>query len=180
MSVKQTSAYHHQGNGQVERFNRTVEAILAKHVKENQRDWDSCLPKAYRTSIQECTGFTPFHLFFERSPKLPVDVMVGRVEENTANNYPDFVQDLHHSLLSLTRQRLSAAHHQQKTGYDHRSTGLDFKVGDCVWLYIPAAAVERTKKFSSLWRGPSTVIDMTSPVNYRIQLIGTAVSTVVH
>ena len=76
--------------------------------------------------------------------------MVGMVEENTANNYPDFVQDLHHSLrnaFSLTKQRLSAAHHQQKTGYDHRSMGLDFKVGDCVWLYVPAVAVG---KFSSI------------------------------
>ena len=55
MNRTQTSAYHPQGNGQVERFNRTVEAILAKHVKENQRDWDSCLPKAlwaYRTSFR--------------------------------------------------------------------------------------------------------------------------------
>ena len=49
----------------VERFNRTLEAIFAKTVKESQRDWDSCLQKAlfaYRTSLHEATGFTPFHL----------------------------------------------------------------------------------------------------------------------
>ena len=71
MDRTQTSAYHPQGNGQVERFNRTVEAIIAKHVKENQRDWDSCLPKAlwvYRTSIQESTGFTPFIYSLEGLP----------------------------------------------------------------------------------------------------------------
>jgi len=41
-----TSAYHPQGNSQVERFNRTVEAMLSKMVEENQHDWDSKLPKA--------------------------------------------------------------------------------------------------------------------------------------
>ena len=73
MGKTRISAYHPQGNGQVERFNRTVEAILAKTVKDNQRDWDLCLQKAlfaYRTSLHETTGFTPFHLVFGRTSKL--------------------------------------------------------------------------------------------------------------
>ena len=56
-STISTSAYHPEGNGQVEHFNRTLEAILAKTVTDNQHDWDSHLPKAlfaYRT-IHETT-----------------------------------------------------------------------------------------------------------------------------
>ena len=41
-----TSAYHPQGNGQVEHFNRTLEAIVAKTMETNQRNWDTCLQKA--------------------------------------------------------------------------------------------------------------------------------------
>jgi len=55
-----TTAYHPQGNGQVERFNHTLESMLSKVVSDNQKDWDIHLPKvlfAYRTSIHESTGF---------------------------------------------------------------------------------------------------------------------------
>ena len=98
MGRTRTSAYHPQGNGQVERFNRTVEAMLAKSVKENQRNWDACLPKvlfAYCTAVHEATGFTPFHLMFGWTPKLPVDVMLGRVEGKESGGYPQYVQQLH-------------------------------------------------------------------------------------
>ena len=41
----QTSTYRPQGNGQVKHFNCTLEAILSKMVKENQKDWDLHIPK---------------------------------------------------------------------------------------------------------------------------------------
>ena len=40
-----TSAYHLQGNGQVERFNRTLESMLAEVVTDHQTDWDTHLPQ---------------------------------------------------------------------------------------------------------------------------------------
>ena len=77
-----TSAYHPMGNGQVERFNRTIEAMLAKVVKESQRDWDYHLQKAllaYRTAVHETTGFSPYHLNFGHSPALPIDIILGNL-----------------------------------------------------------------------------------------------------
>ena len=38
-----TSPYHPQSDGMVERFNRTLEAMLAKYVSENHEDWDDHL-----------------------------------------------------------------------------------------------------------------------------------------
>ena len=61
----QTTAYHPQGNGQVECFNHTLEAMLSKMVKENQKDWDLHIPKAlfaYLMSLHESTGFSLFVL----------------------------------------------------------------------------------------------------------------------
>ena len=50
-----TSAYHPQGNGQVERFNRTLKDMLAKSIDQNQQNWDSSeyyLPIVYQFMIQ--------------------------------------------------------------------------------------------------------------------------------
>jgi len=72
-----TSAYNPQGNAQAERFNHTLESMLAKTVKDNQKDWDQQIPRlmfACRTTIHESTGYTPFHVTFGRSPTLPADI----------------------------------------------------------------------------------------------------------
>ena len=68
--------------------------ILAKTVADNQHDWDSQLPKAlfaYITSIHETTYFSPFNLMFARSPKLPVDLMLARIQPSKLCSYPHFV-----------------------------------------------------------------------------------------
>ena len=41
-----TSPYHPQTDGQVERLNRTLKAILTAYVNKNHNDWDSHLPLA--------------------------------------------------------------------------------------------------------------------------------------
>ena len=62
-----TSAYHPQGNAQVEQFNRTLEAMLVKTISDNQKDWDQHIPKlmfAYRIDIHKSTGYTPIYVTF--------------------------------------------------------------------------------------------------------------------
>ena len=87
----------------MERFNRIVEAMLAKVVKENQKDWNSHIAwvlLAYQTAIHESTNFTPFHLTFGWSPNLPLDLMLGRITDNQVMSYPQFMQKLHQTLQS--------------------------------------------------------------------------------
>ena len=181
-----TSAYHPQGNGQVERFNRTVEAMLSKMVNENQHDWDSQLPKAllaYRTAVHEVTKFSPFHLTFARSPQLPVDVILGRLQRSTVSSYPQFVQEAHHQMkasYATAREYLRAQHARQQRTHNKRGLSEEFHIGDRVWLYTPVVPKGQTKKFASFWKGPYTVLDKPGPVNYKIQLIGGTQQFVVH
>ena len=66
----------------MERFNRTLEAILSKVIADNQKDWDIHIPKAlfaYRTALHESSGYSPFRINFGRSPILPINIVVGRL-----------------------------------------------------------------------------------------------------
>ena len=182
-----TSAYHPEGNGQVERFNQTLEAMLAKMINDSdQHDWDLYLPKAlmaYRTSLHEATGFTPYHLVFGHSPKLPIDVMLGRVSNPVVQSFPQFVQQTHIYLkeaYNVAQQQLSRQYLRRKGMHDSVGTASEIHIGDVIWLYTPVVKQGNTKKFSSFWRGPYTVIDKSGPVNYKVQLIGGTQTLLVH
>eukprot|EP00731_Ephydatia_muelleri_P012792 Em0007g102a len=160
----QTTAYHPQGNGQVERFNRTLEDMLAKVISDNHRDWDDHLQKclfAYRTAIHESTGYTPFLATFGRTPNLPVDVILGsrRAETQPLAEYVRKTQTTLKTAFTEVRERLKAAHAKQKQLADKGACVLKFHVGDRVWLFVPTVKRGQTKKFVSLWRGPYTILD---------------------
>ena len=78
-----TTSYHPRCNGLIERFHRTLNAMLAKVVSTHQRDWDEMLPyvmAAYRASNHEVTGFSPNYLVFGRENRAPLDVVFGLPE----------------------------------------------------------------------------------------------------
>eukprot|EP00731_Ephydatia_muelleri_P036209 Em0216g3a len=80
----------------------------------------------------------------------------------------------------VIRENLDVAQKKRKDRRHKHCAEVNFKVGDRVWLFNPAVKVGETRKLSSQWRGPYTVIDRVSPVNYKIQLIGTTKTQIVH
>ena len=71
-----TSPYHPQTDGLVERFNRTLKAMLNKLVGDEGKNWDQLLPYllfAYREVPQASTGFSPFELVYGRQVRGPLD-----------------------------------------------------------------------------------------------------------
>ena len=148
-------------------------------AKTIQHDQDKNIPIAlfaYRSAIHESTGFTPFMLDFRRTPTLPVDIMLGTpLSLPKSHSLPEFVATMCQrmsTVFSSVRENVKSAQGRQKQVYNRGSRASTYDIDDRVWLYVPAVRVGSTKKFASLWRGPYTVIDKTSPVNYKTQLIG--------
>ena len=98
--------------------------MLAMFAGENRDDWDDLLPAvmmAYRSSVHESTGFSPYRLMFGEEYTLPMDVGLPRQDQDL----PDPIKN---------RDALEVAYDQavlrQKRLYDKRAVRRLFAVGD--------------------------------------------------
>lgn len=74
-----TSGYHPQTDGLVEKFNSTLISMVAKSCEVEDRDWDQQLPyllQAYRVSAQESTRESPFFLLYGRDARVPTETVL--------------------------------------------------------------------------------------------------------
>ncbi|KHJ98185.1 integrase core domain protein, partial [Oesophagostomum dentatum] len=74
-----TTAYHHQANGQVERYVKTVVDSLVSFTQNSRENWSSFLQLivfAMNTSRNESTRETAFFLMFGRDPQLISDTVL--------------------------------------------------------------------------------------------------------
>ncbi|CAC5395525.1 unnamed protein product [Mytilus coruscus] len=75
-----TSVRNIKGNGQIERFNRVLLAMIKSYLCGEQTDWDlnlGCLARTYRSTPNESTGLTPNLLMLGREIRLPLEVTLG-------------------------------------------------------------------------------------------------------
>ena len=80
----QTTPYHPQSNGVVERSHQTIQRILGKLDGKKQKCWPEHLGSVvlvYNTTRSQETGFSPYFLMFRRRPSLPVDLQFPTVRE---------------------------------------------------------------------------------------------------
>lgn len=157
-----TTPYHPAGNGQCERFNRTLYTLLRTLPGPRKRDWASCLSQVlfcYNTTPHQGTGESPYYLMFGQEPRLPVDFLLGNVSEPMAGSVQSWVVE-HRKRLQVAFQgageRLQAAAGRRKERHDLHVRDLPLSEGQLVYL--------RDHSF----KGRHKIADLWSPVLFQV------------
>ena len=168
-----TTPYHPQSDGMVERFNRTLLNMLSIVVGEDEMSWDLQLPLlllAYRTSVHDTTGTSPFELMYGREVRLPEDIMFAlpATVETARADYKGILKRRLQHAYQLVRKHTRGQQEHQKFNYDRSIRGQPFQVGDLVLLHCPHVPRGRSPKLHRPWQGPFKVMAVLGPATYRI------------
>lgn len=167
MGVKKinTSAYHPQTDGLIERFNRTLTDMLAKTVK-TEVEWDERLPYvlfAYRATVQASTGESPFFLLYGRDPQLPTELALAPTvarDEVQLDDYKSRMVQLMSEAWNLAQKTLKKSQQRQKKQHDKHARNADFKPGDRVYVFMPALKRGPAHKLALPYKGPYRVLQL--------------------
>ena len=161
-----TTAYHPQTDGFVERFNRTLTNMLAKTVEKGGRDWDVRLPYvlfAYRSSPQESSRESPFFLLYGRDPRFPTEVALSPPLPRTDVDLVEYKSELQERLSEaweLARQNILKVQKWQKTSHDQRARSPAFRVGERVFVHRPSLKAGAAYKFALPFCGPFRIVEL--------------------
>lgn len=150
-----TTPYHPSGNGQCERFNRTLHNLLRTLPVSQKGDWPSCLPQvlfAYNTTPHQSTGESPYFLMFGQEPRLPVDFLLGRIQAPLAGSVHRWMlehQDRLQVAFKGARERLRAAADHRKVRHDEQVLDAPLREGQLV--YLRDYGVRGRHKIQDLW-----------------------------
>lgn len=169
--LNMTTAYHPQGDGQVEIMNQVLEDMLRHWVSPSQDNWDillDCAEFAVNNAISASTQDTPFRLNYGQDPHTPLSIELG-IKVPVANDFVKHMRDA----LRAAKLAMSAAQNRQKLAYDGHHRHLDFTIGDEVLLQsknLKFKGQGLTRKLMPKWVGPFAVTRRAGEVAYELKL----------
>ena len=171
-----STAYRPVANSAIERAHRTINAVFAKTIKENQRDWHEqakyvCF--AYNTACHSSTLFSPFYLVFLREPRVGIDLFLDKSEPGyqSTDEYSEKVQERMQKAYQVVSDQLKVTFDRAKRRYDQRVHAVHFPLNSYVWFFCPRLTAGRGRKFKKLTDGPFRVVRILNDVNYVIQKV---------
>ena len=174
-----TSVRNPRGNGQAERFNRTLLRMIKAYLCGEQKEWDlhlGCLAGAYRATPNEATKMTPNLLTMGREVRLPAELVFGSTnsfDREDITSYGDFVDVLRARMQhahEIARKYLSAAAKRSKDLYDTKVAFHRYNEGDVVWYLMEVRKEGISPKLEFGFEGPYLIKKKLSEIDFVIQL----------
>ena len=120
LSHDSSTPYYPQANGQVEAINKVLKRMLQRMIGVHKRNWHLILYSAlwaYRTSVRNATGFTPFQLVYGLEEILPIQCEISSLKlaidllPDTSEEEACFLELIH---LDETRRDAALANEAHK------------------------------------------------------------------
>ena len=127
---------------------------------------------AYRSSVHECTGFTPHYLVFGQEISLVLNLMYRLHPSKIPIDVKDSIlqkKDASRQAYELVRRNATAQQHRRSNLYNEHVHGPTYKEGEHVLFQYPVVQPGNSPKLSSPWRGPYEILKCLNDVNYQIK-----------
>ena len=129
-----TTAYHPQGDGQMERVNQELEQYLCLFTNQRQDDWVGLLPFSefqYNNQVYSSTQHPPFLLDTGYVPRMGFELDQPRSHVESINELSDQMRDT----FEEVKVALAKSKDDIMLYYNWKCTpALEFKAGDMVFL----------------------------------------------
>jgi deoxyuridine 5'-triphosphate nucleotidohydrolase len=162
--------YNPQSN-QVERFHKTLAAMLRVLLPRENSEWDKYLPSitlAYNTKVNQTTGVTPSLAFLGREAKLPVDLVIQTPDQEyeTQDHGVRHMLSRYNKVYNYYSQKQEGAIRRNAKRY---AGTAQYEVGDEVWYLSSRRVPGKPAKLTDHWVGPWIVVNKVADVLYRIR-----------
>ncbi|KAL3968321.1 potassium voltage-gated channel Eag-related subfamily H member 3 [Sarotherodon galilaeus] len=170
VQVSLSSGFHPQTNGQTERANQELEAMLRCVVSSNQSSWSEQLAwaeYAHNSSSSAATGVSPFEASLGYQPPL-LSITEGEVAVPSVQHHMRRCR----RIWRATRAALLRTSAQNKRLADRRRVPTPaYRVGQQVWLSSRNITLRtESKKLAPRFLGPFSVQAILNPVTVRLAL----------
>ena len=157
-TLKFSSSFHPQTDGQIEVVNRSLGDMLRCLVGVKQGVWDLILlitEFVYNNSVNRSTGKSPFQIVNGYSPCTPIDLVPLPPHMQVSEPVENFAKHIHDLHVEI-RRKISLSNEEYKLAVDVHHRSKEFNVGEYVMVRIRPERVP--KKLYARAMGPYSII----------------------